>query len=289
MNFPRCLKGRRLSSRRFGIAVLYMLTLPLFGCSPMLRWQEGGQAQSASSSVTSSCQRCGRRRTFVTVKRGETLYSIAFRHDLDFHRVAAWNHIGSSYKIYPGERIRLRPPPEHVTRKSRAHNHSPPKTRVARVDNTQQNGPIPLDSVPPPGFPRFNIHDWHWPIRGEIVQRFNPGVGSKGIDIAGRLDQSVRAAAPGKVVYSGNALKGYGQLIIVKHDARYLSAYAYNSKILVKQGQWVRTGQVIATVGEGPKHRAELHFEIREMGKPVDPLRFLPIPKRSQRDMTAGH
>lgn len=272
MNLSRCLEGSGPPNWRASITVLCMLVL-LCGCSPMLRWQTLHQYQSASPQ-TSLHKSYRQHRSFVTVQRGETLYSIAFRHDLDFHQVAAWNQIGPDYEIYPGERIRLTPPPENVARKH--HVYSSSKIPANRVDSTQQNGLIPLDSVPPQGFPKFNIHDWQWPVRGQVVQHFDPGNGDKGIDIATHLGQPVKAAAPGKVVYSGNALKGYGELIIVKHNARYLSAYAYNNTILVRQGQWVRSGQVIATVGEGPRHRAELHFEIREFGKPVNPLRFLP-------------
>lgn len=274
MNLSRYLEGSGPLNWRASITVLCMLVL-LCGCSPMLRWQTIHRDQSTSPQMSLHTN-YRLHRLFVTVQRGETLYSIAFRHDLDFHQVAVWNQIGPGYKIYPGERIRLTPPPENIARKRRVHLRSPSNIPASRADSTQQNGLIPLDSVPPQGFPKFNIHDWQWPVRGQIVQHFDPGNGDKGIDIAANLGQPVMAAAPGKVVYSGNALKGYGQLIIVKHNARYLSAYAYNDTILVRQGQWVRAGQVIATVGEGPKHRAELHFEIRELGKPVNPLRFLP-------------
>lgn len=288
MIFPQRRKESCLCSWRRQITVLCALIFFLAGCSPMLRWQATRRTRSASRWAVPSRQ-SHQKKTFITVRRGETLYSIAFRNDLDFHRVAVWNHIGRSYRIYPGERIRLTPPPNHQTQGNSINTPSFPKTVHGTTGDAQQNGPIPLDSVPPAGFPQFVTRDWRWPIRGSVVRRFDPAEGSKGIDIAGHFGQPVVASAPGKVVYSGNALKGYGQLIIVKHSARYLSAYAYNSRMLVKQGQWVQAGQIIAEVGEGPKRRAELHFEIRDRGKPVNPLRFLPEVTSRRRRMAPGH
>lgn len=254
----------------------------------MLRWQSNSSVESPSSLVAPLAMH-HREKRYVTVRPGETLYSIAFRNDLDYHRVAAWNNIGPNYRIYPGERIRLAPPPEYPTRHHRIRTRPLPQASIGKTGSAQGNGPIPLDSIPPTGFPKFNVHKWRWPVLGPIVQTFNPPNGSKGIDISGHFGQPVVASAPGKVVYSGNALRGYGELIIVKHSARFLSAYAYNSRILVKQGQWVRAGQVIATLGEGPKRRAELHFEIRDQGTPVNPLQFLPESAQAKRHMASGH
>ena len=116
---------------------------------------------------------------------------------------------------------------------------------------------------------------WHWPAKGKVVTYFSQS-GGKGINIAGKLGQPILSAADGRVVYSGSGLIGYGQLIIVKHNKRYLSAYAQNNKILVKEGDTVTGGQRIAEMGRSGSNRALLHFEIRRDGKPIDPMRYLP-------------
>ncbi len=122
--------------------------------------------------------------------------------------------------------------------------------------------------------------DWTWPTGGKVLTQFvDGGAGkesNKGIDIAGRAGEPVQAAAAGKVVYAGSGLRGYGNLVIVRHNATYLSAYAHNSKILVKEGQTVTRGQKIAEIGSSDADQPKLHFEIRFQGKPVDPLKYLP-------------
>jgi len=115
-----------------------------------------------------------------------------------------------------------------------------------------------------------------WPARGKLVTGFSDTANLKGIDIAGKAGQPVLASAAGKVVYAGTGLRGYGKLVIVKHNADYLSAYAHNREILVKEGQQVTKGQKIAEMGNTDSDQVKLHFEIRQRGKPVDPLRFLP-------------
>ena len=138
---------------------------------------------------------------------------------------------------------------------------------------------VPVLSVPPVPKPMpqgTSALRWQWPTTGDVIKTYNMAVGSKGIDITGELGQPVQAVASGKVVYSGSALKGYGELIIVKHDETYLSAYGHNRRRLVKEGDEVRAGQTIGELGVGPEQKPILHFEIRENGKPVDPLRYLP-------------
>ena len=117
---------------------------------------------------------------------------------------------------------------------------------------------------------------WQWPTNGVVIRGYNPAAGAKGLDFEGKIGQPVYAAAPGKVVYSGSALKGYGELVIIKHDDLRLSAYGYNRKRLVSEGQMVQGGQAIAELGLGPENRPVLHFEIRERGQPVDPVPYLP-------------
>lgn len=118
--------------------------------------------------------------------------------------------------------------------------------------------------------------EWGWPAKGKVIATFSEGGSSKGVDIAGKAGQAVFAAAPGKVVYSGSGLRGYGKLVIIKHNKTYLSAYAHNSQILVKEGQGVLKGQRIAEMGDSDADQVKLHFEIRRLGKPVDPLKHLP-------------
>lgn len=118
--------------------------------------------------------------------------------------------------------------------------------------------------------------DWSWPVNGKVMTGFNDGTSSKGIDIGGNQGQPVLAAAAGKVVYSGSSLRGYGKLVIIKHNKTYLSAYAHNSQILVKEGQEIARGQKIAEMGSSDTDRVKLHFEIRKLGKPVDPAKYLP-------------
>ncbi len=118
--------------------------------------------------------------------------------------------------------------------------------------------------------------EWAWPTQGKVSAGFSETGGSKGVDILGQAGQPVLAAAPGKVVYSGSGLRGYGKLVIIKHNKTYLSAYAHNSQILVKEGQDVVKGQKIAEMGNTDTDKTKLHFEIRKLGKPVDPARYLP-------------
>jgi lipoprotein NlpD len=115
-----------------------------------------------------------------------------------------------------------------------------------------------------------------WPAKGKLIAQFSENASLKGIDIAGTNGDAVLASAPGRVVYAGSGLRGYGKLVIIKHNATYLTAYAHNSDILVKEGQSVTRGQKIAEMGSTDADRVKLHFEIRRLGKPMDPLRFLP-------------
>jgi lipoprotein NlpD len=189
------------------------------------------------------------------VRKGETLYSIAWRYGKDPDTLARWNGIGDGSLIYPGQVIRLTPP------SASARNTSPAQGR---------RQPLPsMPSEPPPA--------WIWPTDGRIDVAFGgkPGSGT-GVLINGRAGQPIVAAAAGRVVYAGGGLIGYGQLIILKHNETYLSAYGYNAKLLVREGQTITRGQQIATMGEGPEQRPRLHFEIRRNGQPVNPKQYLP-------------
>jgi lipoprotein NlpD len=228
------------------------------------------------------------------VQPGDTLFAIGFRQQIDYHDLASWNGIGPDYLIRVGQVLRLTPPTDAPTTRPL----SKPVPIIAGpvpVPPTEPGpGPVTLPPVAPPPvvapvvpvlsvppvakpMPRGNAGTrWLWPTTGEVIRNYSIAAGSKGIDISGELGQPVQAVAAGKVVYSGSALKGYGELVIVKHDDTYLSAYGHNRRRLVKEGDAVRAGQTIAELGIGPEQKPILHFEIRENGKPVEPLDFLP-------------
>lgn len=195
------------------------------------------------------------------VERGETLYSIAFRYGLDFRALAANNRIGEPYTIYPGQKLRLQ------LRKA-----SP------APDATAQASVLVPPAVPAASPVQKAVPDaWQWPVPGKVIGSFNVKViGPKGIALGGNIGDPVRAARGGRVVYTGSSLVGYGQLVIIKHDDVYLSAYAHNSKILVKEGDTVRAGAVIGAMGSSGSDRIQLHFEVRRNGDPIDPLSVLP-------------
>ena len=194
--------------------------------------------------------------TTHVVQPGETLYTIAWRNDLDYQELARLNRLANPDVIYVGQRLRLR-----ATGASAA-----ARTTAA----TSRARPLPpAPSLPPP--------TWQWPARGELVRAFGADTGlDNGIGIGGSVGQSIQAAAAGRVVYAGSGLIGYGQLLIIKHNDTFLSAYGHNSRLIVTQGDSVTRGQTIAEMGVGPEQRPQLHFEIRRNGAAVDPLQHLP-------------
>jgi len=209
------------------------------------------------------------------VSKGETLYSIAWQYGHDVRDVAAWNHIRAPYTIYPNQRIRTRPP-RVVARPAptpspypTARKYSPPavKTKPAAIKKTKTKKiAAKSDKI-----------SWQWPTKGNIITKYSASdAGKKGLDIAGKEGQAIYAAASGDIVYSGNGLRGYGQLIIIKHNDTYLSAYAHNKRLHVKENQKVKKGQHIADMGSSEAEQPMLHFEVRRNGKPDDPLRYLP-------------
>lgn len=192
------------------------------------------------------------------VKPGDTLYSIAFRHQLDFRELAQLNGIGSDYRISVGQTLKLRGSVESAA----------PVAPVAPVASRPIRPQAPAAAAAD--------FEWLWPTTGRVSRSYAPQDGFKGVDFTGNLGQPVFAAAPGRVVYSGNALKGYGELIIIKHSDVFLSAYGYNRKRHVQEGDVVTAGQPIGELGLGPENKPLLHFEIREHGQPVDPAKYLP-------------
>jgi lipoprotein NlpD len=298
-----------------------------------------------------------------TVRKGDTLYSIALDHGVDYRELAAWNNLENINRIRVGQQLRVSAPGATSAGGSGMAPSGAPAAEGTEVRPIASGGPVvarPLDGTaaaavsPAPTFGAENTEalkrapkggklpyseenlallqargtapapvvtappvatvaapadkpvaektpvekpapppaalaatvsegdvEWSWPAAGKVVATFNNDGGtaqeaSKGIDIAGKLGDPVQAAASGKVVYVGSGLRGYGNLVIVRHSAVFLSAYAHNSRILVKEGQAVTRGQKIAELGNSDADQPKLHFEVRQQGKPVDPLKFLP-------------
>ncbi|WP_285275185.1 peptidoglycan DD-metalloendopeptidase family protein [Halopseudomonas bauzanensis] len=219
------------------------------------------------------------------VQRGETLYQIAFRYGWDWKALAANNNLRQPFTIYPGQRISLEQRSASVARAvtptptTRPSSSAPVRTTPtpvpAPVKSTAQKQSVTKKPAPTPA--PAALTGWQWPAQGPLIARFQSNASlNKGIDIAGQLGQPVFSAANGTVVYAGRGLIGYGDMIIIKHDDDFLSAYAHNSRLLVKEGEQVRVGQKIAEMGSSGTDRVKLHFEIRRRGQPVDPLGYLP-------------
>lgn len=344
--------------RRLGPIVIAAL---LSGCANFWTWIPNGAAPEPPPPAPEPVPERPPGPNEYVVHKGDTLYSIAFRNQLDYRDVAKWNGIGSNYLIYPGQVLRLTspttqaivtgdivshpieiveppparpvpiapvagpnpPPPLPKGVRPRPIPIPPPPASPPTAMPSQPGSPVvaggvppvagtasPAGTAPPPGTTTSAIaaaptpaplgpavappppapgepatpftsesggpYKWQWPTNGTVFRGFNPATGSKGLDFAGSVGQPVVAAAPGKVVYSGAALKGYGELIIIKHDDLRLSAYGYNRARLVEEGEMVRGGQKIAELGLGPENKPALHFEIREKGQPVNPAAYLP-------------
>lgn len=199
--------------------------------------------------------------SYYRVQPGDTLYSIAWAHGVDYRWLAQRNRIPPTFEIKPGQVLAL------------DHRKIAPAVKI-RVQEKPVIRPIiraqkRVEKMRP-------VDRWLWPARGNVVLGYSTNLsGNHGIDIAGRLGEMVRASAAGKVVYAGGGVRGYGNLIILKHNDNYLSAYAYNKRMLVKLGQSIKAGQPIALMGKNDDGFVRVHFEIRKEGKPVNPLKYL--------------
>lgn len=244
---------------------------------------------------------------FYTVKQGDTLYSIALEFGLDYRELAAWNSIDPT-RISIGQQLRLAPAQGVVTSPLRTApgavetqplgstargaatgvRTEPRGVRAPYSDQTyaQMAGakpeaapiaPKPESSAPAKPLTAAGVGDveWSWPVSGKVINAFNEG-SNKGIGIAGKLGQPIVAAAPGRVIFSGTGIRGLGKLVVIKHNEQFLSVYAHNRELLVKEGQSVARGQKIAEMGNTDTDQVKLHFEIRRLGKPVDPAGLLP-------------
>lgn len=265
------------SRRRFSALVVLavaVLLASLAGCSTT------PVGSSTSKSTTASKKKFSSKTTWYRVRKGDTLYAVSWRAGVDWKTLARWNGLRSPYTIYPGQLLRLKPPPATASRKS---GKSTPKSsrktttarRTTRTTSTTSSRSRPTTTKKKPAA-TGKLH-WQWPVKGRIVSRFSmtdPDL--DGIKIAGARGRKIVAAESGTVVYTGSGLIGYGELIIIKHNNEFLSAYGHNSRLYVKEGQQVRKGQHISDMGSNSAGQAVLHFEIRRYGKPVDPLAYLP-------------
>jgi lipoprotein NlpD len=231
------------------------------------------------------------------VKAGETLYSIALRFDKDYRELARINDLDEKFTIYVDQQLRLdtvdadTPAPSTIaaTKPVNVVNKpllvkplKDPKEPVASTTTIKKPSETVIKNTPPVG---SNVQatakggslTWGWPVTGQLLKQFSrEGVGSKGIDIAGKRGDIVKASADGVVVYAGEGLVGYGKLIILRHNDEYITAYAHNDRLIAGEGQRVKIGQNIAELGSTGTDRDKLHFEIRYKGKPIDPLTILP-------------
>ncbi len=246
------------------------------------------------------------------VQKGDTLYGIAFQNGLDHRDLAFWNNLESPDVIKIGQLLRLTPPDDAAGRARgvetmpvRDSGLARPKPlaealplltepRAQRLPYSEANWAAvsaaraapaaaetkaaaaqPAAAAASPAATAADQDGWVWPVNGKLLGTFGQG-GGKGIDIAGERNAPVLAAAPGKVVYSGEGLRGYGKMLIVKHADEFLTAYAHNQALLAKEGDWIKGGQKIAEMGDTDSDRVKLHFEVRQYGKPLDPLKYLP-------------
>ncbi|RQH04492.1 peptidoglycan DD-metalloendopeptidase family protein [Paraburkholderia dinghuensis] len=207
---------------------------------------------------------------FYRVKPGDTLSGIARSHGQSNRDVIAWNNLSDPNHIEVDQALRVVPPQAGGTGVT-------PASASASAPAPVSSGPAVASTGAPaePAMPAASSIALGWPARGPLLSRFDE-TRNKGIDIGGTVGEPVRAAANGRVVYAGNGLRGYGNLIIVKSDASFLTAYAHNRDLKVKEGDSVTKGQQIAEMGNSDSDRVKLHFEVRRDGKPVDPMRYLP-------------
>ena len=268
----------------------WVLGVLLVGCSSTPPGGVRVVDRTAGGSTTSTSAATPQRPATTTgqyrVQRSDTLYSIAFRFGWDWRALAARNNIPAPYTIKVGQVIRFdggRSPTVVKGPMATANNGNKPPLVVVPTNTVPviarpaQPPVVTTPATTPVQAVSRSATGWAWPTGGALIGKFSSnGSLNKGIDIAGELGQPVLAASDGSVVYAGSGLRGYGELVIIKHSDTYVSAYGHNRKLLVREGQQVKVGQTIAEMGSTGTDRVKLHFEIRRQGKPVDPLQFLP-------------
>jgi lipoprotein NlpD len=220
---------------------------------------------------------------YYTVKPGDTLIRIGLETGQNWRDIARWSGLGNANAIEVGQVLRVLPPDGELVAVKPVAPTGPVESRplaggpavAASAAASPAAVPAPKPTTPPPSLDPDENVVWAWPAAGAVVAVFDDSK-SKGLAIAGQPGDPVLAAADGRVVYAGSGLRGYGNLVIVKHNATYLTAYAHNQALLVKEDEVVRRGQKIAEMGSSDADRVQLHFEIRRQGRPIDPARLLP-------------
>ena len=303
----------------FLVALSVGLSALATGCSvrqgaPVIERGAGPRSETAPSRVSGGGVQSSSdvRPEFYTVRKGDTLFSIALDQGLDYRELADWNGISDPGVIRAGQTLRLKPPRTAATRaplrtSPAVEGHpiggaqqagagatsrvktEPKATRAPYTDQTYAQlaqdksrstssaarspaRPVPRQAPSGEG----GVIAWVWPANGKVISTFNDAAKLKGISIAGKLGQPVTASAAGRVIFSGTGIRGFGKLIVIKHNDKFLSVYAHNKELLVKEGQTVAKGQKIAEMGKSDTDQVKLHFEIRRFGKPVDPMTLLP-------------
>jgi lipoprotein NlpD len=245
------------------VAVLSACSTPRTKPATVVDRSQAGSASSVANVPTPP--------GYYRVKRGDTVLRIALDQGQSYRDIVRWNNLTDPNLIEVDQLLLVRPPAGKMTVKPLTA-ATPPAEKMADQRMAEPAADPKIEAVKP-DVPAPGIR-LSWPAKGKVVEDFVDGK-SKGIDIAGKLGDPIQAASDGRVVYAGNSLRGYGNLVIVKHDNTYLTAYAHNRNLLVKEGDSVRKGQKIAEMGDTDANSVRLHFELRVNGKPVDPLPFL--------------
>jgi len=213
------------------------------------------------------------------VRKKDTLFSIAWRYQIDYKELARVNGIARPFRIHPGQILMLHSGNVNALDETKYNNKNTAKNNKSKYDKLELSKQYTRSNSLNQGLKSHAkaVNRWIWPAYGKVVPKYSPGkAGRKGLDILGRYGDTVRASARGKVVYSSGGLFGYGNLIIIEHNEEFLSAYAHNSKLLSKEGDFVAAGQKIAEIGSSGAPSSKLYFEIRRKGIPVDPVKYLP-------------
>ncbi len=265
----------------------------------------GSQQPAVPSSVPAAVTRSDESSSIYIVKKGDTLFRIALDKGQSYSDIVAWNSLANPNDIKVGQKLRVSPPDENSA--SRSSNGVEVRPVLSAPAGNNKNGPradkrpysdatlaemqknenpdagVGISTTKQPGKTAENSQEvqivdeivWFWPSEGKVVANFDDNK-NKGIDISGKMGQDIYSAAAGTVMYAGSGIRGYGNLVIIKHSNNFLSAYAHNRTIVVKEKQVISKGQKIAEMGNSDSDVVKLHFEIRQQGKPVDPLKFLP-------------
>lgn len=271
--FPRILCG--LSVLVFGACSTRLVQAPI---------SDRFEASALASQLVSMPAPPG----YYRVKPGDTVYRIALENGQHYQDIVAWNNLPSPSQVAVNQLLRVTPPGVEPAPPTPGVSTAPVVDDAVEVRSLESSPAANSYGVAPPiasiapgaqtPAAAAAVIAFSWPVRGPVLDTFNE-LKNKGLDIGGVVGTPISAAAEGRVVYAGNGLRGYGNLIIIKHDATFLTAYAHNRALFVKEGEAVAKGQKIAEMGNSDANRVMLHFEVRQQGKPVDPMKYLSTPQ----------